>query len=147
MVDEIKTEGYTADQIAAALLKLVIGEEVERPERKERDDKPARLRDRGDREERRSSSREDGKKRPRIDRGKMVRLFVSLGKKDHIKPGDIVGAFTSGTQISGSEIGSIDIYDKYSFVEVPENTVEYVLEGMNQNQIKGKRVNVEVAGK
>jgi ATP-dependent RNA helicase DeaD len=149
MVEEIKTEGYTADQIAAALLKMVIGEEVERPERAdrgERSDRPSRSRDRDDDGGRRSS-REEGKKRPRIDRGKMVRLFVSLGKKDHIKPGDIVGAFTSGTQISGSEIGSIDIFDKYSFVEVPENTVDYVLEGMNQNQIKGKRVNVEVAGK
>lgn len=149
MVEELKTEGYTADQLAAALLKMVIGEEVERPERTDRGDRfdrPSRSRDRDDDGGRRSS-REEGRKRPRIDRGKMVRLFVSLGKKDHIKPGDIVGAFTSGTQISGSEIGSIDIFDKYSFVEVPENTVDYVLEGMNQNQIKGKRVNVEVAGK
>lgn len=125
MVEEFKEEGIEPEDLSAALLKLMIGEE----------DKP---------------ERDENKRRPKVERsqrGKMVRLFVNLGKKDKLRPGDIVGAFTAGTEISGSEIGAIDIFDKYSFVEVPENVVDLILAGMHKNQIKGKRVNIEIAGK
>ena len=75
----------------------------------------------------------------------MVRLFINVGKKDKVRPGDIVGALTGETGITGDVIGPIDIYDKYSFVEVPEEEVSTVLEGMSDNQIKGRKVNIEVA--
>lgn len=126
MVEEFKEEGISPEDLSAALLKMFIGEEEKQ------------------------GGQDDSKKRPRLDRsqrGKMVRLFVNLGKKDRLRPGDIVGAFTAGTEISGSEIGAIDIFDKYSFVEVPENVVDLIIAGMHKNQIKGKKVNIEVAGK
>lgn len=126
IVDQFRSEGFSPEHLSAALLKMMLGEELDKP------------------------SREEGSRRPRVDRaqrGKMVRLFVNLGKKDRLRPGDIVGAFTAGTNISGSEIGSIDIFDKYSFVEVPENAVDEIMDGMHHNQIKGKKVNIEIAGK
>lgn len=104
---------------------------------------------RGDRFER--GSRGDRPERgPREDRNngeKMVRLFINLGKKDRISPGDIVGAFASNSSIQGKSIGSIDIYDSYSFIEVPEAKVDVVMSSMDNNKIKGKTVNLELASK
>jgi ATP-dependent RNA helicase DeaD len=104
---------------------------------------------RGDRFERGSRS-ERSDRGPREDRNngeKMVRLFINLGKKDRISPGDIVGAFASNSSIQGKSIGSIDIYDSYSFIEVPEAKVDVVMSSMDNNKIKGKTVNLELASK
>ena len=75
----------------------------------------------------------------------MVRLFINLGKKDRVGPGDIVGALAGETNISGDSIGSIDIYDKFSFVEVPKDHVQQVIDGMDNNTIKGHKVSIEIA--
>ena len=45
----------------------------------------------------------------------------------------------------GKLIGSIDMYDKYTFVEVPRAQADIVLEAMNRAKIKGKNVHVEMA--
>ena len=74
-----------------------------------------------------------------------VRLFLNVGKKDKIMVKDIVGSFTSNVAISGSDIGKVNILDKFSFVEVPEEYVESVLVGMKGKQIKGRDVNIEIA--
>ena len=47
----------------------------------------------------------------------------------------------------GKLIGSIDMYDKYTFVEVPRAQADLVLDAMNRTKIKGKNVHVEVANK
>lgn len=82
---------------------------------------------------------------PRHKNAKMVRLFVNLGKNQKIGKGDIVGALAGETGMKGSLIGNIDIFDKYSFVEIPESEVKRVLRAMDNNTIKGKRVNFEIA--
>ena len=74
-----------------------------------------------------------------------VRLFFNVGKKDKIMVKDIVGSITSNVAISGSEIGKINILDKFSFVEVPADYAESVIDGMKDKQIKGRNVNIEVA--
>jgi len=103
---------------------------------------------RGDRFERpRGERSERGPREDRNNGEKMVRLFINLGKKDRISPGDIVGAFASNSSIQGKSIGSIDIYDSYSFIEVPEAKVEVVMSSMDNNKIKGKTVNLELASK
>lgn len=75
----------------------------------------------------------------------MVRLFLSLGRKDNVAPNHIVGAITSETRIAGRAIGQIDIYDKFSFVEVPQADVKRVLEGMQGKTINARQVSMEVA--
>jgi len=75
----------------------------------------------------------------------MVRLFLSVGKIDRVRPNDIVGAFTGETGIAFNNIGQIDILDKFSFVEVAEQDVQKVIKGMRNNTIKGKPVNIEIA--
>jgi ATP-dependent RNA helicase DeaD len=75
----------------------------------------------------------------------MVRLFFSVGRRDKVRPGDLVGAIAGETNIPGNSIGNIDIFDKYSFVEVPAEMAETVLQVMDNNMIRRKKVNVEIA--
>ncbi|MDX1903895.1 MAG: DEAD/DEAH box helicase [Thermonemataceae bacterium] len=97
-------------------------------------------------QERGSSSRFGEKSSSRGSRGgKMVRLFLNVGKMDRVRPNDIVGAFTGETGIAFGNIGQIDILDKFSFVEIAEADVQKVMKGMKNNTIKGKSVNIEIA--
>lgn len=77
----------------------------------------------------------------------MTRLFINLGKNQNVKPGDILGAIAGETGLSGRLVGSIDMYDKYTFVEVPRAQADAVLEAMNRAKIKGKSVHVEKANR
>ena len=106
------------------------------PERGSRFDAPRGDGPRGDR-------REKGAPGP-VEAG-MTRLFLSVGRKDHVMPRDIVGAIAGESNISGKDIGSIDIYDKFTFVEVPERDARIVLRAMDGNTIKGKQVQVDIA--
>jgi ATP-dependent RNA helicase DeaD len=92
--------------------------------------------------ERRSESPTGGRGSGNAD---MVRLFLSLGRKDNVAPNHIVGAITSETRIAGRAIGQIDIYDKFSFVEVPQADVKRVLDGMQGKTINARQVSMEVA--
>ncbi len=42
-------------------------------------------------------------------------------------------------------VGSIDMYDKYTFVEVPCDNAKVVMKAMKNAKIKGKSVRMEVA--
>jgi ATP-dependent RNA helicase DeaD len=75
----------------------------------------------------------------------MVRLFINLGKKDHVSPSHIVGALASEAKIPGRVIGQIDMYDKFSFVEVPERDVNKVISGMSGKTINAREAAIEVA--
>ncbi|TCK87968.1 ATP-dependent RNA helicase DeaD [Natranaerovirga hydrolytica] len=77
----------------------------------------------------------------------MVRLFINVGKNQRIRPGDIVGAIAGETGMSGDLIGIIDMYDKYTFVEIPKDYAGKVLQIMKNNSIKGKTINIEPANK
>ena len=75
----------------------------------------------------------------------MVRLFINIGKKDRVKPGDILGAIAGESGMPGKLVGAIDMYDKYTFVEVPREYGKEVLEAMKNVKIKGRSVNMEPA--
>lgn len=75
----------------------------------------------------------------------MVRLFINIGKKQNVRPGDILGAIAGETGIPGSLVGAIDMYDKYTFVEVPTEVARDVLDAMSKGKIKGKNINIEPA--
>ena len=75
----------------------------------------------------------------------MVRLFMSVGRADEIRPQDLVRTIAEEAGIPGKIIGAIKIYDKFTFVEVPREAAEKVLYSMHRNTIKGKRVHVEPA--
>lgn len=77
----------------------------------------------------------------------MVRMFLNIGKKHGINAGHILGAITGESGIDGNLVGVIDIFDKFTFVEVPEKYANKVLKAMNKNRIKGRKINMEPANR
>lgn len=76
-----------------------------------------------------------------------VRLFINIGKKDHVRPGDILGAIAGESGISGKLVGEIKMHDEFTFVEVPAEYGNAVLQAMKHAKIKGKKINIERARK
>lgn len=75
----------------------------------------------------------------------MVRLFINIGRNQKIRPEDIVRFIATEADIPGNIIGVINIYDKFTFVEVPRNVAERVISVMHRNTLKGYKINVEPA--
>ncbi len=75
----------------------------------------------------------------------MVRLFINVGKNQRVQAKDIVGAIAGEAGIPGKLVGTIDIYDKYTFVEVPKENAKKVLDKMKNIKIKGNKINIEKA--
>ncbi|MCW3008185.1 MAG: ATP-independent helicase [Solirubrobacterales bacterium] len=74
--------------------------------------------------------------------GPTTRLFVGAGRSGGIRPQDLVGAITGETQLSGREIGAIEISHKFSLVEVPEASADAVVTALRAATIKGKKTAV-----
>ena len=70
----------------------------------------------------------------------MTRIYVAAGRSSGIRPGDLVGAIAGETDLSGRDIGAIEIADRFSLVEVPEGGVDQVIEAMKRTTLKGKKV-------
>lgn len=124
MVEEhVNQEDYTSMDMAAALLKMIVGDTLDRIDEVENFhfDENA-------------------------DTSRMVRLFINVGKKDKITPTNILGAIAGESGMPGRLVGAIDMMDNYTFVDVPAKHAEAVLAAMNDNVlIKGRKVNVEKA--
>ncbi len=83
-----------------------------------------------------------GGRRGRVPASGMTRLFVGAGRAAGIRPQDLVGAIVGETNLSGRDIGAIEIADRFSLVEVPEAAADEVIAAMRAGSIKGKRTNV-----
>ena len=75
----------------------------------------------------------------------MVRLFINIGKNQHVKPGDILGAIAGESGISGRLVGAIDICDSYSFVDVDRKNADKVMRAMKNAKVRGLTVHMEKA--
>ncbi|CAA9543094.1 MAG: DEAD-box ATP-dependent RNA helicase DeaD (CshA) [uncultured Thermomicrobiales bacterium] len=73
----------------------------------------------------------------------MVRLSINIGRNVQVRPQDIVGAIANEANIPGRAIGAIDIFDTYTYVDVPADAVSRVISVMNNSAIKGRPVTVE----
>ncbi len=122
IIEKMIEEDYNSVEVAAALLKILMNRETNMD----------------------PSSDEFG------DTGAssgMVRFFINIGRKDRVKAKDIVRAIGDKTGISSASIGRIDVFDKFSFVEVPESSSREVLSVMRGSKIRGRSVNMEPANK
>ena len=153
---KVLEEDYTTLDVAAALLKLAMGEENEdiadsgRPARSLDDlDRYGygRREGRGSRDGGRGAGRRgrNGGRGRREGAAGMARLFLNIGKDQNVRPADILGAIAGESGISGKMVGSIDMYDKYTFVEVPEDAAEQVMNAMARAKIRGRNVHMEMA--
>ena len=120
--NKVNNYDYTAMDMAAAFLKMCMGVTDETQDEDEMDF--------GD-----TGAEEPG----------MVRLFINIGKKQKARPGDILGALAGESGMPGKLIGTIDMFDKYTFVEVPREYARDVLKAMKNAKIKGKSIAIEPA--
>ena len=123
--ERVNASDYTTMDMAAALLKMYMGMVKEENEEEE-------ITDFGD-----TGAEEPG----------MVRLFINVGKKQKIRPGDILGAIAGESGMPGKLIGTIDMFDKYTFVEVPREYASEVLKAMKSATIKGNHIAIEPANR
>ena len=123
--EQVNAADYTAMDIAAAFLKMYLGQnEVNEEESSENGDFDFE-----------NTGAEEG----------MVRLFINIGKAQKVRAKDILGAIAGEANIPGKLVGAIDLYDKYTFVEVPKENAKDVLKAMKNVKIKGKAINIEPA--
>jgi ATP-dependent RNA helicase DeaD len=82
-------------------------------------------------------------RRPRITPDQDVtRLYIGGGRKAKIRPADLVGAIVNEVGIDARAIGSIQISDRFSLVEVPEELADGIITALRATTIKGKRLAV-----
>ena len=128
--NQVNVSDYTAMDIAAAFLKMYLGEQKEEEEIEQKPEKKRRKSNFDN-----TGAKEEG----------MVRLFVNIGKNQKIKAKDLLGAVAGEANIPGKAVGAIDLYDNYSFVEVPKEHAKKVLKSMKNAKIKGKAIHIEPA--
>ena len=75
---------------------------------------------------------------------KMVKIRFNVGRNAKIRPADLVGAIASEANISSKRLGYIGIEDKFSFVDVPAELANKIMDAMRGNQVRGKLVKVEL---
>ncbi len=75
----------------------------------------------------------------------MVRLSMSAGKAQGIRPNDVVGTLAYQANIPGYTIGAIRIQDQHTLVDVPEQYVTQVLDKAGAIQIHRQAITIERA--
>ncbi|MGE0445631.1 MAG: DEAD/DEAH box helicase [Vicinamibacterales bacterium] len=81
-------------------------------------------------------------KAQRGDDGATVRLFIGAGRRDRIRPGDLVGAITGEAGVPAHSLGAIQIADGFSLIEVPELLADQIINAMRGALLRGKKVPV-----
>ncbi len=127
-VESLLSDDVTSLDVAAALLKMFFDNE-KREQEQQKDDVFAKKGYEG------TGARDYG----------MTRLFISIGKKDGVRAGDFVGAIAGETGLPGDSIGNIKILETFSFVEVPNEHADNVINALSSSNIKGKSVSVAPA--
>jgi ATP-dependent RNA helicase DeaD len=153
-------EGYEMADIAAAALKMARAEEKQRPIEKISPLRSGRSKSgrKGNRRNERPSygsrykgnnnsySKNNGRRGGRSSHEEgMVRLSMSKGKVDGVRPNDVVGTIAFHANIPGRVIGRINIEKEHTLVDVPEKFISQVLENSNKYTIHKEPVKVERA--
>lgn len=120
-LSELADGGYSPEQVAAALFGMKISKEIKNvPEFI----KPI------NRAERKG--------------GKSVKVEISVGRQNRIAPNYILGALVDATGLAGKNFGKIDIFDKFTTVEVPESDKEHIIGTMNGVKINGQKIKIKL---
>ena len=156
-IEAMVSDSYSTVEIAAALLKMRMDDlEKGRPELDPNADfsAPESYSDNAYGDRRGGKGKGKGKGGKFAGKGRsrssdsrndenMVRLRFNVGRKDKVRPGDLVGAIAGESGIPGSALGHIDIQQGFSFVDVPSEHVPQVVSVMNRAKVKKKSVKVK----
>ncbi|MDX8405073.1 MAG: ATP-dependent RNA helicase DbpA [Mariprofundus sp.] len=74
----------------------------------------------------------------------MTTLQIGGGKKQKLRPGDILGALTGEQGVSGSDVGKIHIKDNWSYVSIKRPAVKLAIRKLSDGKLKGRSFRVRV---
>ena len=74
----------------------------------------------------------------------MSTLCIAAGRKDKLRPGDILGALTGDAGIPGKQVGKIAIFDFQAFVAVERALAKQAMQRLNSGKIKGRALKVRI---
>ncbi len=123
LVEQLVEEGqHSAVEIAAAAVRLASPARPVVAEEKEPEAKPV------------------AKLGPR----ETVRLRMDVGKRDGIRPADVVGSIANESGLAGREIGPIEIRDTFTYVGVPADAAEHVIKSVSGTRFRRRAVNLRI---
>lgn len=148
----VEEAGHDPLHVAAAALKMARADEKQRPidpvsEVRKPERKPRKF-DRGGRRKfnRKGHRGQRADRRSKVSHEQdMVRVSMSMGRADGIRPADVVGTIAYHADIPGHTIGKIFIENDHSFVDVPESLVNKVLSKRVNYKFRRQNVTVEKA--
>ena len=87
----------------------------------------------------RATPEPEAERPPRLD-APMATLFIDAGRKDKMRPGDILGALTGEAGgMNATDVGKIEIHDHFAYVAVSRNLARRAMERLREGRIKGRK--------
>src|SRR5215211_1197190 len=83
--------------------------------------------------------------KPRRAREGTVRLLVGAGRAHGLEPADVVGAIVDGSHLEGEDIHNVRLLERFTFVEVPAQRAQEVVDKVNGSDVRGVKLRLEVA--
>src|SRR5262245_20889946 len=74
----------------------------------------------------------------------MAKVYIGAGREAGIRPGDLVGAIANESGLNSGVIGSVEVMDRFSLVEVPEVLAREIIETLSRTRVKGQKVLVRL---
>ncbi len=154
LVEDLSGSHDPAELAAAAFKLAAQAREARRPSRGTAWERaliePAAGKEAGEREKapagREAGEREKAKPRPSTRAPKrMTRIFLHVGRRDRVRPADLVGMISREAGVPERLIGDIDIYDTFTFVEVPEDGAAKIISALNQTLLYGRKPQAKLA--
>ena len=69
-------------------------------------------------------------------------LHIQGGRKEKIRPGDVLGALTKDLGLEFAQVGKISVNEFSTYVAVERGVADKALRGLNAGKVKGKSVKV-----
>jgi len=86
--------------------------------------------------------------KPKVSRATppdQTRLWISVGKEQGVAPIDFVNSVAGETGLPGKVVGTVDMRERHSFVDVASEHANSIIAKLNRAEIKGQKVKVKVA--
>jgi ATP-dependent RNA helicase DeaD len=125
----------TGEQDEEEIPELSVPKERQRAAGREHRGRVRDEKQRGDRRSRRGAERNERD-------ADVTRLYIGLGRRAGVRPADLVGAIANEAGIDARAVGSIEIAERFSIVEVPDTSAEDIIGALRSTTIRGRRVMV-----
>jgi ATP-dependent RNA helicase DeaD len=77
--------------------------------------------------------------------GPGVKLIVSAGRSQGLEPADVIGAIVDNSHLEGEDIRNVRVLERFSFVEVPAQRADEVIDKVSGRAVRGATLRLEVA--